>query len=72
MNRSLQGRGEKEEHFMQGKEHEQRQKVDKKSLEDSGHREEFSVVRIWGRNEETLVWKSRMGPACDKPCLFYE
>lgn len=51
MGRSLQGRRKAEEHFMQREQHVQRQKVDK-SLEDSGHREEFSVVRIWASQEE--------------------
>lgn len=50
MGRSLQGK-EEEEHFMQGEQHVQKPKVDK-SPDDSGHRGEFRVVRIWGSQEE--------------------
>lgn len=51
MGRSLQGEEEEEEHFTQAEQHVQKPKVDK-SPEDSGHREESRVVRIWGSQEE--------------------
>lgn len=69
MGRSLQGK-EKEEHFMQGEQHVQKPKVDKSLRILATENSVWLEYGFTGRNEVILAWKHRMGPACDKSCLF--